>query len=87
MRDRSRHQASEWTHESPMRVSPHTFDALSRILGRTIAQGTLQHAAAHPAALRGSKNRESPATPENVRARPYEWAARHLLAKMGVEAR
>jgi|GEM_PF-6070982 len=85
MRDRSRHHTSGWAHESPMRVSPHAFDALSRILGRTIAQGMPQHSAALPAALRGSRNGKSPETPENVRARPYEWAARHLLTKMGVE--
>jgi hypothetical protein len=44
MRDRSRHHTSEWTHESSMRVSPHAFDALRRVQGRTIAQG-MQHSA------------------------------------------
>lgn len=44
MRDRSRYHTSESTHESSMRVSLHAFDALSRVQGRTIAQGT-QHSA------------------------------------------
>jgi hypothetical protein len=87
MRDRSRHYASEWTHESPMRVSPHAFDALCRVLGRTVAQSMQQHSAALPAALLGSEGGKSPDTPENVRALPYQWAARHLLTKMGLEAR
>jgi hypothetical protein len=87
MRDQSSHHASELTHESPTRVSPHAFDALCRVLGRTVAQNMKQHSAAPPAALLGSRGGKSPETPENVRALPYQWAARHLLAKMGVEAR
>jgi hypothetical protein len=85
MRDRSRHQASEWTQESPARVSPHAFDALCRVLGRAVAQSMRQHSAALPAAPQGSKGGKSPETPENVRALPNEWVARHLLAKMGVD--
>jgi hypothetical protein len=87
MRDRSRQHASEWMHESPTRVSPHAFDALCRVLGRTVAQGMQQHSAARPAAPQESKNGKSPETPEKVRALRYEWAARHLLTRMGVEAR
>ena len=87
MREQSRHHnTSERTYESPVRMSPHAFDALSRVLGYTIAQGMQRHSAASPVALRGSKNGQSPETPEKVRALPYEWAARHLLAKIGVEA-
>lgn len=84
MRDQSPHHASEWTHESPTRVSPHAFDALCRVLGRTVAQSMQQHSAALTAPPKGGK---SPETSENVRALPYQWAARHLLAKMGIEAR
>jgi hypothetical protein len=87
MRDRSRHQASEWSQESPTCVTPHAFDALCRVLGRTVAQSMQQHSVALPAPLLGPKGGKSPGTPENVRALPYQWAARHLLAKMGVEAR
>jgi hypothetical protein len=46
-----------------------------------------QHSAALPAALLGSKGGKFPESPEHIRALPYQWAARHLLAKMGVEAR
>jgi hypothetical protein len=86
MRDLSLPSTPEGTYESPIRVSPQAFDALSHILGRTIAQGMQQHTAGLPTNLRETKRGKLSGAPESVCTLPYEWAAGHLLAKMRVEA-
>jgi hypothetical protein len=86
MRDLLLPSTSEGMHESPIRVSPEAFDALSHILGCTIAQSMQQHTTELPTNLRETKRGRLPGAPESVCTLPYEWAARHLLAKMRVEA-
>lgn len=82
----SRHNTAERACESPMRMSPHAFDALSKILGRTIARGLQHRTASHPVPLHETPQTDNQDTRENACPLPYEWAARHLLAKMRVEA-
>ena len=80
MRDQSPHHASEWTHESPTRVSPYVFDALCRVLGRTVAQSMQQHSAVLPAPPKSGKS------PEQVTRELYRVALSRDPSPSEVEA-
>jgi hypothetical protein len=85
MKDLSQHRPPEWSQDAPSRVSPETFDALSHILGRTIAQG-MPHRAPAPPSSPDTAQGAGHAGPTDATCQiPYQWSARLLLSKMGLE--